>query len=285
MHTPVLFRRFTLIELLVVIAIIAILAAMLLPAVNKAREYAQMAYCSNGMKQYCTAMAAYIGDSNDHFAPLATLRPAEHPNHRKQFAEYLFPGYDDYVGPIRDPKRSKIMQCPSWGGKGPFFMAGVLTDPTTGKTESGGYYMYSFNYNTYLGSAASTPKKACRVRKPSQTLMFGEPGYLSAANEIVGSVMMMGPWRNHPGANTSGVGPEYLRHQNGRSTNTAWVDGHVKPIREGGGDVIAVRAVTPYCKTQYVGGAGGIKDPRIVYIVRSGISNYEANGDDLYDLD
>ena len=275
---------FTLIELLVVVAIIAILFGMLLPAVSTAKEYAKMIYCMNGQKQYCAAMTAYQGENNDYFTPLASLRPAEHPNHRKQFAEYLFPGYDDYAGTNRNPERCKIMQCPSWPGKGPFFMAGTLTDPITKKTESGGYYMYSFNYNTYLGSDGIRPKKVVCVRKPSSTIIFGETGYLSMANEIVGSCMMFGPWRNHPGAATSGVGSIYLRHQNGHSTNVGWVDGHVGTVRKNGSDITFVRAIVPYTKRQY---AGGDKDARIGYIVPAGISDsdYETHGDDLYDLD
>ena len=109
-------RNFTLIELLVVIAIIAILAAMLLPALNKARMTAQNASCVNNMKTMGNAFLMYTSDNNDFMCGTSRLPYGDAATWKILIGEYMGIKRDASItNELRDAiAKHKSFECPVW---------------------------------------------------------------------------------------------------------------------------------------------------------------------------
>ena len=162
---------FTLVELLVVISIIAILAALLLPALNASREKAQSVKCLGNMKQLGTASLSYLSDNNDYFPGAHWL---------KETIFYIAPQLSDTVLTASKEKIfAPVYLCPSpaYPKKTPYNF--LIQDHYT-ISGSFGEFPETITESTRMFFAfPSTPDyhaKATMVKLPSKKIYLTEDG-------------------------------------------------------------------------------------------------------------
>ena len=183
-------RRFTLIELLIVIAIIAILAGMLLPALNQARARGQSAKCISNLKQVALGMTMYVGENEDWF-PKGHSDDEDQRNWRDRLAQYT-------------PKEMLEYGCP---GQGTY-------------DENEYKIVYSYAYNAQIFWVKGKKINAFRgTKRTSNTVVFQDaPSQPTASGIGYWADTYMLP--NIPGSVASKA------HFNGTQVNVAWADGH-----------------------------------------------------------
>ena len=138
-------RGFTLIELLVVISIIAILAAILLPAISMVREMAQAMKCASGLRQIALAGQVYAENNDGLLAP--TRGPGADPLNGNYQWHYHLATYLEESDTIWDATSTRrlVRGCPQWRGSAAYV---IVSASTSSWTTGYGQTVFVEDYNS-----------------------------------------------------------------------------------------------------------------------------------------
>ena len=247
---------FTIIELLVVIAIIAILAAMLLPALSRAKQKASQTSCLNNVKQLVMGMALYVVDNNDTYAGAGsgnTYLP-----HLEDWIYWRQGAFMPTVnGVLMTLDKSPVILALGTRGNTNVFRCPMDRDdsfrnsPTYYQAGDGPYFasyeFTSFNLNNGLSPGFMTIIdgknnnktyyfKTLQVRSPATKILVAEPVAALTANDEppierqmgLTWVVQSGRWEPFDTAQTTVHNFMSIRHNN--KANAAFADGHVAAV-------------------------------------------------------
>ena len=208
-------RIFTLIELLIVIAIIAILAGMLLPALNAAREKARAIKCAGNLKQYGMAIAMYAHTYQDY---LLIQNPV---NHKTGTIGYIY----QWGGYIQTELMPKMRETDWKAGRS------INSCPSRNKNYGAALTGYeqeaiSYAHNTLaLGSQAqgANPDATHKMSRLKQPAFY--VGFCDSEVWCIGSsgVLAKGRWNGSKEY-------DYVSFRHGNRSNAVFIDGHAAPL-------------------------------------------------------
>ena len=206
-------KFFTLIELLVVIAIIAILAAMLMPALQQARERAQATSCQSNLKQVTTGLLLYTDSNKDYFPiPLD-----QSPNNPSQF---IYWGARQVRAKLATPG---VLRCPTYNAPDK-----LGYNEATGQSMGNYDKIYALRmgaenndgaHNKSGYSAGFLPK----IKKPTIYILIGDSRSSKTSEHMF---HFFGPWDT---ANLLA-----RRHMSQSMVNLGFADGHVAGMSKDG---------------------------------------------------